>query len=205
MGCQNSKELQKSRHHLSENVVVEHHKNVQDDYNIIKQIGKGSIGIIYLAESKRPKYYEDESRLLRQSSSTGGQSPDNRKRIGRQPTVIAQYAIKEIDTDTLERGAFESLKKEIALLTTLDHPFIIKFFESYSTVKGGKERLSVVMELCTGGPLDKFVPYDEDTAVILVANIVEAILYLHHHNVVHHDLKVRAYSYNIIGRMVRRS
>ena len=189
MGCQSSKP-HAPKHHLSENVVIEHHHSVHDDYNVIEQVGKGSIGIIYMAESKRPKYYESESRLSRQSIAGGEESPSNRK-LGRQASVIAKYAIKEIDSETLERGAFESLKKEIALLTTLDHPFIIKFFESYSNMVDGKEKLSVVMELCTGGPLDEYVPYDEDTALILVANIVEAMLYLHHHNIVHHDLKVR--------------
>jgi len=205
MGCQLSKQQQQQRHrqyhpkhHLSENLVVQHHHHhsVHDDYNIIKQIGKGSIGMIYLAQSKQPQYTTISSERSGEESSpqhfkNNDTSQKSAGAYNKNNNVMSQYAMKEIDSETLERGAFDSLKKEIALLTTLDHPFIIKFFDSYTItgVEDGKEKLSVVMELCTGGSLDEYVPYSEDTALILVANIVQAILYLHHHNIVHHDLK----------------
>jgi serine/threonine protein kinase len=168
MGCGPSKERhQKSR--LRDNFVVERQKRVEDDYNIIEKIGKGSIGIIYLAENKIPKHYNLQRSL---------HSPRR------------QYAIKEIDGKMIDNRAFESLKTEIKFLKMLDHPFIIKIFGSYSTVDGDRERLSVVMELCTGGTLDKFAPYKEDTAKILVANILQAVWYLHTNKIIHRDLKV---------------
>lgn len=169
MGCASSKNKRK-RQHLRDNFIVERQKCVQDDYQIIRQIGKGSIGIIYLAENKIPQYCD-----LQHS----GHAPKR------------QYAIKEIDGAMIDHRAFDSLKTEVRLLKTLDHPFIIKFYGSYSHITGDREKLSVVMELCTGGTLDKFVPYDEATANILVANILEAVLYLHSNRVIHRDLKVR--------------
>lgn len=191
MGCRSSKPKQK--HHLGENFIVERNKSVEADYKIIKQIGKGSIGIIYLAESRRPKYYrcdlvaEDGSR---HGGSRHGGSFHSSFRNGGNSKV--QFAIKEIDGAMVDEKAFESLKTEVQVLKKLDHPFIIKFFGTYSAVSptGDREKLSVVMEYCSGGTLCKHGPYKEETAKVLVANVVEAVLYLHRHKIVHRDLKV---------------
>jgi len=200
MGCLVSKPRKK--HHLSDNFVVERHKSVEDDYTLLEKIGQGSIGVIYMAESKRPKYCMDEDVSMRShGSSVNSHRGDKNKKNGLPSTSATRstqkYAIKQIDTNMIDKRALQSLKTEIKLLKTLDHPFVIKFFGSYSTVvsEGGRENLSVVMELCTGGALDKYVPYDEGTAIILVANIVEAVLYLHSHNIIHRDLKVRTRRY----------
>lgn len=200
-GCCVSKP--KKKHHLSENFIVERKKSVEADYKIIEKIGKGSIGVIYLAESRRPKFYDDISVGARsvdnsrhgsvhgsvhgahENSTSNAPSP-SRNNEGKR-----RYAIKEIDTKMIDTRALDSLKTEIQLLKNLDHPFIIKFFGSYSSKVGDREKLSVVMEYCRGGTLDKFVPYDENVAMVLVANIVEAVLYLHKHNIIHRDLKVR--------------
>ena len=198
MGCLASKP--KKKHYLSDNFVVERHKNVEDDYKIIEKIGRGSIGVIYMAESKRPKYCGDDISLGRRGLGEGSlhgsmHSNGAGKRSPQGSSTPRKYAIKQIDTEMIDVRALESLKTEIKLLKKLDHPFIIKFFGSYSSVSEGRENLSVVMELCTGGALDKYVPYDEGTALILVANIVEAVLYLHNHNIIHRDLKVRTRQY----------
>lgn len=184
MGCLVSSP--KKKHHLSDNFVVERKKNVEDDYRIVKKIGRGSIGVVYMAESKRPAYCGEDVSVGRER----GGGPGGSKRSLQGSSTKRKYAIKQIDTEMIDVRALESLKTEIKMLRKLDHPFIIKFFGSYSAVSGGRESLSVVMELCMGGSLDQYVPYNEETALILVANIVEAVLYLHNHNIVHRDLKV---------------
>ena len=192
MGCHVSKP--KKKHHLGDNFVVERYKNVEADYKIIKQIGKGSIGVIYLAESGRPKYYGDLTTQHAVRRSKHGSQHNNDSSLtttsGQENTKV-QFAIKEIDASMLEERAFESLQTEIELLRNLDHPFIIKIFGIYHSTAGvGREKLSVVMEYCKGGALDKHVPYPEETARILVANVVEAVLYLHRHHIIHRDVKV---------------
>lgn len=194
MGCLFSKP--KKKHYLGENFVVERYKNVEVDYKIIKQIGKGSIGVIYLAESRRPKYCDDllSTQHFVRRSKHGNNDSSLTASSGQESTKV-QFAIKEIDASMLEERAFESLQTEIQLLRNLDHPFIIKFFGTYhSTAGDGREKLSVVMEYCRGGALDKHVPYKEETAKVLVANVVEAVLYLHRHHIIHRDVKVRACS-----------
>ena len=188
----------RKKHHLGQNFIVERYKSVETDYHIIKQIGKGSIGVICLAESRRPKYCDDLS------SSAGFPNGSGRSSHGSYHGAVAStpravdskvlYAIKEIDESMIDERAFDSLKTEIQLLKKLDHPFIIKLFGSYSSVTpdGKREKLSVVMEYCRGGALDKYVPYKEETAKVLVANVVEAILYLHNQRIIHRDVKVCA-------------
>lgn len=188
MGCLPSKP--KRKHHLRDNFVVERNKSVEDDYKIIKQIGKGSIGVIYLAECRPPKYVDDCS-LCAGRSLHGGSDSQHSRQLPLRKGFQRQYAIKEIDASMIDERAFDSLITEIRLLKTLDHPFIIKVFGSYTEIIGDREKLSVVMELCKGGALDKYVPYKEETASVLVANVIEAVLYLHNHNVIHRDLKVR--------------
>lgn len=205
MGCASSKP-KKKKHHFGTNLVVERNKSVESDYKIIKRIGKGSIGIIYLAESRRPTFFDtpgttsgnaaaglDASWATRSfhnnnnNSDVLGRSTTSKNSDGKR-----QYAIKEIDTKMIDVRAIESLKTEIRILKNLDHPFIIKIFGSYTSVTKDREKLSVVMELCTGGTLDMYVPFKESVAKVLVANIVEAVLYLHNQNVIHRDLKVRS-------------
>lgn len=192
MGCGISKSgrHQKKKHHLD--FIVERHKSVEADYKIIEKIGKGSIGVIYRAESRRPTFYNEDISLKGAAQSTHRGFP-GASSAARSSTTQAkqQYAIKEIDTNMIDIRALESLKTEIRILKKLDHPFIIKFFGSYSSVTEHREKFSVCMELCTGGTLDKSVPYRESVAKVLVANILEAVLYLHKHHVIHRDLKVR--------------
>jgi serine/threonine protein kinase len=206
MGCLPSKPHTK-KHHLAENFIVPRQKHVTDDYCILKQIGRGSIGKIFLAEAKQPDYYYNEDAVAAGDHSSVHTSNgskalptdcdicqgsvllhDSSTRSSRRKR---QYAIKEIDACCMiDVRAFDSLKTEIMVLRKLDHPYIIKFFGSYSMVVGDCESLSVVMELCTGGSLDQGAPYEEATVKILVANIAEAVLYMHNHRVIHRDLKV---------------
>ena len=177
---------------------MERNKSVENDYSIIKQIGRGSIGVICLAESKLPEYYKDgddtstrDGESIQSGSRRGGsKSYDGQE--SRKDGLKRQYAIKEINAHHLvDEKAFDSLKTEVQVLRMLDHPFIIRIFGCYSTINGENEKLSVVMELCTGGSLACNFPYKESTVKILVANVVEAVLYLHNHKVIHRDLKVR--------------
>ena len=58
-------------------------------------------------------------------------------------------AIKVIDKSKLSVEDLESLKKEVFIMQTVDHPNIVKYFETYDD----KKFIYLVMELCTGGEL----------------------------------------------------
>jgi len=101
------------------------------------------------------------------------------------------YAMKVISARDSDQMAI--LRKEIALHKKLDHPNIAKIIESFEDQKNG--RFLIIMELCTGGPLvsrmkDHRNGYDEAAAATLMEKMISAVLYCHHHGVVHRDIKL---------------
>ncbi|CAJ1922492.1 unnamed protein product [Cylindrotheca closterium] len=77
------------------------------------------------------------------------------------------------------------LKLEAEILRECDHPNIVKLFE---VAKVGKN-LSLVMELCSGGPVLDRCPYTEKMASRVVRQICSAVAYLHSKQIVHRDIE----------------
>lgn len=76
------------------------------------------------------------------------------------------------------------LEKEAQILGQLDHPNIIRLFE---VAKEGP-RTSLVLELCTGGPLLGRKPFKEEQASHIIRQLLSAISYMHANFVVHRDI-----------------
>ncbi len=81
------------------------------------------------------------------------------------------------------------LESEINILKELDHPNIVRFYETYIDYK----YIHIVMQLCTGGELfDRIVKlekFSEKDAAELMKKILSAVQHLHKHNICHRDLK----------------
>jgi calcium-dependent protein kinase len=60
-----------------------------------------------------------------------------------------KVAIKVIAKSKLSEKEIAALHEEVAILQTLDHPNIVKYYETYEDVKF----IYLVMELCPGGEL----------------------------------------------------
>lgn len=80
-------------------------------------------------------------------------------------------------------------KREIEIMELLDHPNIIKLYDSFTD----RTNTYIVMELCTGGDLHhrisecgKFLEWD---AANVVKQVVPAIQYMHEKQICHRDLK----------------
>ncbi|KAM3571015.1 hypothetical protein VYU27_006930 [Nannochloropsis oceanica] len=103
------------------------------------------------------------------------------------------FAIKTIRKAKVSR--LDSLRREIDILTTVDHPHIIKLVDVYEDDK----YLHLVTELCTGGEMfDRIIAktksaeghYSEKDAAGIMRKILDAIDYCHTvHNICHRDLK----------------
>ncbi|XP_026189817.1 calcium-dependent protein kinase 2 [Cyclospora cayetanensis] len=80
-------------------------------------------------------------------------------------------------------------KQEISIMKSLDHPNIIKLFETFEDHKN----VYLVMELCRGGELfDRIIEqgyFSEAHACYIMRCILAALFYLHKHGIVHRDLK----------------
>ena len=81
------------------------------------------------------------------------------------------------------------LESEINILKELDHPNIVRFYETYIDYK----YIHIVMQLWTGGELfDRIVKlekFSEKDASELMKKILSAVQHLHKHNICHRDLK----------------
>jgi len=101
-----------------------------------------------------------------------------------------KVAIKVLDKEKLH-GNLDLVVKEIAALNKLDHPNIVKYFETYNDVK----YIYLVMEHIQGMPLfDKITntrnqSFSEVQACKYLKQIVSAIKHCHALNIVHRDIK----------------
>merc|ERR1712190_309353 len=105
----------------------------------------------------------------------------------RNKSTSAIRAVKTISKAQMKN--IERFKQEIAIMKMMDHPNIIKLFESFEDHRN----IYLVMELCSGGELfDRIIEsghFTEVQAAILVQQIVKAICYMHENKVCHRDLK----------------
>ena len=99
------------------------------------------------------------------------------------------YAVKIISKANLTEKNLNNLICEIQVLAKLDHPNIVKYYETYDDEKN----FNVVMELCEGGELfDRIVKkkrLSEKDAAEILFKITHAISHCHSNNIVHRDLK----------------
>eukprot|EP00450_Noctiluca_scintillans_P000703 CAMPEP_0194482798 /NCGR_PEP_ID=MMETSP0253-20130528/4573_1 /TAXON_ID=2966 /ORGANISM="Noctiluca scintillans" /LENGTH=499 /DNA_ID=CAMNT_0039322359 /DNA_START=67 /DNA_END=1566 /DNA_ORIENTATION=- len=83
----------------------------------------------------------------------------------------------------------ERFRLEIAVMKMMDHPSIIKLFETFED----RYNIYLVMELCSGGELfDRIIDaghFTEVQAAIIMQQIIRAIYYMHQNGICHRDLK----------------
>jgi len=83
----------------------------------------------------------------------------------------------------------DRFKQEIEIMKMMDHPNIIKLFESFED----QRNIYLVMELCLGGELfDRIIElghFSEVQAATVMQHIFRAIYYMHENKVTHRDLK----------------
>jgi len=101
-------------------------------------------------------------------------------------TAVAR-AIKTIAKTKVKH--IERFRKEIAIMKIMDHPNIIKLFETFED----HHNIYLAMELCSGGELfDRIVEashFSEKEAAIVMQQMLRAIFYLHEQHICHRDLK----------------
>lgn len=100
-----------------------------------------------------------------------------------------EVAIKIIDRGEMQEDDEVALKTEVEILSSLDHPNVVKMYEVFDD----ESYMYIVLELMTGGELfDRIVEkesYSEKEAADTIRPIVDAIRYCHENGIIHRDLK----------------
>lgn len=99
------------------------------------------------------------------------------------------YAVKSISKKKLSESDLQILTQEVEIISTLDHPNIIKLYETYHD----EYYFHIVMELCTGKEVFEKIIEERQINEYKVANIIykllSAINYCHSKNISHRDIK----------------
>jgi len=93
------------------------------------------------------------------------------------------------------------LSKEINLMKMMDHPNIIKLYETFED----QQFIYLVIEVCCGGELfDKIVEthhFNENQAAIIMQQVIRVVYYLHEIHIVNRDLKPENFLFLNPGRI----
>lgn len=101
------------------------------------------------------------------------------------------HAVKVLDKHKIGMDIRSQRRLECELLIPqkVDHPHIVKLYEVIDT----NHKIYMIMELVEGGELiDKIIQkgfYTEKDAMIVIQHLIDAVKYLHDHNIAHRDLK----------------
>ena len=98
--------------------------------------------------------------------------------------------------------SIESIKREIDILRSLDHPNIVKYFETYED----EHFLHIVMEYIPGDNLFKmitnksYVSFTEKDINEIMIYLLKSVLFLHHNGIVHRDIKPDNILFSVPGK-----
>ncbi|KAH0980030.1 hypothetical protein GBA52_007207 [Prunus armeniaca] len=100
-----------------------------------------------------------------------------------------EVAVKEIDKKQLSPKVSDSLLKEISILSTINHPNIIRLFEAIQT----QDKIYLVLEYCDGGDLAAYIhrhgKVSENVAKHFMRQLAAGLQVLQEKHLIHRDLK----------------
>lgn len=100
-----------------------------------------------------------------------------------------QRAVKYLQKDKLTKEDKDLIMNEVEILSSMDHPNVVRLFEFYDEPK----MYCLVQEVVTGGELfDAIIAegrFAEHKAQMLIKRLVGVINYCHQKGIVHRDLK----------------
>ena len=110
-------------------------------------------------------------------------------KVGDHKVTNKSYAIKIVEIENMEAADLEALHVEIIVMSRLNHPNIVRLYETYQE----SECYYMVTEKMMGGELlDRVVQktfYNEKEARDTCKILFEAMTYCHSHRIAHRDLK----------------
>jgi len=101
------------------------------------------------------------------------------------------YALKLIPAPNKE--ATDHAKKEAELMKKLDHPNVLRLYDSFTAPFTGIEHFCMLLEVCDGSLEHVIAKFKMSPQVIMgiLVQVIEALEYLHSQTLIHRDIKVR--------------
>ncbi|XP_011880255.1 PREDICTED: serine/threonine-protein kinase PLK4 [Vollenhovia emeryi] len=131
-----------------------------EEYEVLNLLGKGGYGSVYRA------------RCLRSGM---------------------EVAIKMIDKKMMQvAGMMNRVKQEVTIHTRLKHPVILEVYTCFENA----HYVYLVLELCHNGELQRYLKaqgtktLSEEHAAYIIKQVVQGLLYLHSHQILHRDLSL---------------
>ncbi|RUS79271.1 hypothetical protein EGW08_012958 [Elysia chlorotica] len=103
-----------------------------------------------------------------------------------------EVAVKMIDKKMMKAASMNArVKKEVEIHSRLKHPSILELYNFFED----SNYVYLVLEMCHNGEIQRYLrtqaqPFTEDAARRIMRQIVEGILYLHSHGILHRDLSL---------------
>mmetsp|Transcript_7297 Transcript_7297/g.10327 ORF Transcript_7297/g.10327 Transcript_7297/m.10327 type:complete len:565 (-) Transcript_7297:188-1882(-) len=178
---------------LNNNVIRERtNEDVLKKYEVTQVLGEGSIGAVSRVRV-RPEAVGGSAYNSDHSSDAGcfgcclpkGNSNGNKREPVTDRSTKVEYAMKSIQLRRISAEFVEELRNEVEILRHLDHPNIVKAYETYDSSK----QIFMIMELCSGGDLYARTPYSEKEAAKHVGKLLSALKHMHDRGIIHRDLK----------------
>jgi len=165
-----------------------------DVYELQCQLGKGNFGTVYKVAYKHHGKSDDIAKKAKSKKSKDGKGAlDLTLQIeqSKKHTRVCKVISKEM---AQKAGlALQKVREELTVLRHLDHPHILRIFESFED----ESNFFLIMETALGGDLQQCMrdmqPTDAGTYERWVAAVLHqtlsAISYCHQRGVIHKDLK----------------
>mmetsp|Transcript_111660 Transcript_111660/g.346472 ORF Transcript_111660/g.346472 Transcript_111660/m.346472 type:complete len:530 (-) Transcript_111660:203-1792(-) len=147
-------------------------KKLDDDYVVAaKVLGSGYNGVVREATRQNPKEKNEKQK----------------------------FAVKAFKLSNLSSQQKAQLEGEVEISLCMDHPHVARLFDVYES----QEFLHLVMECMEGGELYERIvelkTFSERDAADTVWQMLLAVNYLHSHGIVHRDLKLENFLYDVKG------
>ena len=102
-----------------------------------------------------------------------------------------KFAIKTLKKEGISKTMYECLIQEINILRSLDHPYIVKYYETYED----DFYINIVMEYLPGDNVFKYISlkkhynFTEKDMSEIIHLLLKALLFCHNYGIVHRDIK----------------
>ncbi|KAJ1678392.1 hypothetical protein EV182_004138 [Spiromyces aspiralis] len=173
-----------------------------NQYEVIKELGSGSYGVVYLVrDTKTGNYYAmkelTKSKLRNKNRSTRSINPPTiyGKRDSGGPLIGGRYAgfmRRSSSFKKEQKDPFYLIKEELAICKKLNHRNVTRLYEVLNDPE--QDMLYMVIELCEAGPVMKVTLngtniMDESNARNYFIQSLLGLEYLHENGIAHRDIK----------------